>query len=177
MAHPVKCIYCGKTFDRDKEDAIEVKPRRYAHAHCTNNKDIIIIPKDKDKEELEEYCKQLFKLPYVHPTIQKQIKEYIEEQGFTYSGIHKTLIYYFDILKNKPMLFMPNIGIVGYVYPQAREYYKKLYEAHQANKNKTITDYVNPETIVITISAPEREPLRRRDLFSFLDEEVIDSGE
>ncbi len=179
MPHPVKCFYCGKTFDRDKEEYVSVpnQVRRYAHKTCADNKDILIVPKNKDKEELEEYIKRLFKMSYVHPNIVKQINEYIENDGFTYSGIHKTLYYYFDILRNKPFLANPTIAIVGYVYPSAKEYYRRLYEAHQVNKGKNIKDYANPESVVIKIRAPEREPLRRRDLFSFLDEEVIENGE
>ena len=34
MAHKVKCYYCGKTFDRDKEPFIQINSRRYAHTSC-----------------------------------------------------------------------------------------------------------------------------------------------
>ena len=35
MAHKVKCYYCGKEFDRDKEEAVKVGARRYAHKTCS----------------------------------------------------------------------------------------------------------------------------------------------
>ena len=34
MAHNVKCYYCGKTFNRDKEPFVQVGSRRYAHKLC-----------------------------------------------------------------------------------------------------------------------------------------------
>ena len=112
-------------------------------------------------------------MDYVHPNIQKQINEYTSQMGFTLSGIRSTLYYYFDILNNKPLLSNPTIGIVPYVYPQAKDYYFKIYQAKQLNENKEIKDY-KPKEISVTIRAPERQPLRKRELFTFLDEEVED---
>lgn len=173
MPHPVKCYYCGQTFDRDLEDYVTISgKRRYAHKLCAENKDILITPKNKDLEKLETYVKQLFKLSYVHPTIQNEIKKFVENDGFSYSGILKTLYYYYDIERNRPPLLSPSIGIVEYVYPRAKEFYRILYEAQQANKDKNIEDYRNPKEVVVKICTPEREPLRRRKLFTFLDEEV-----
>ena len=37
MAHPVKCKYCGQTFDRDKVEHVQVSKARYAHIECTKN--------------------------------------------------------------------------------------------------------------------------------------------
>ncbi len=114
-------------------------------------------------------------MDYVHPNIQKQIKEYISQKGFTYSGIYKTLFYWFDICNNRnAYLNNPTIAIVPYIYPQARDYYYKLYQAKELNKNKNIE---KPKEIVVKIQAPEREPLRKRNLFTFLDEEVSVDGE
>lgn len=164
--HKVKCYYCGQQFDRDKEPCVQIAgTRRYAHQNCNlNNTD----PTRQDQIQLEEYVKTLFKMEYVHPGIQKQINEYVIQKGFTYSGIYKTLVYYFDILGNKPFFSNPTIGIVPYVYPQAKEYYYRIYQAKLANKNKTI---MKPTEIVVKIVAPEREPMQhKRKLFTFLDE-------
>ena len=67
----------------------------------------------------------------------------------------------------------PTIAIVPYVYPQARDYFYRLYLAQELNKDKIVE---KPKEVTVTIRAPEREPLRRRDLFSFLDEEVGADG-
>lgn len=178
MAHPVHCYYCGKKFDRDLEPYVEIPniSRRYAHKSCFENKDEVLSPERKDQIQLEEYIKALSKMDYVHPTIKKQIIEYTTQMGFTYSGIYKTLFYFYDILKNSKaiMLSNPNISIVPYVYPKAKEYYYKLYLANKLNKNKEIN---KPKEIIVKIRAPEREPLRQRNLFTFLDEEVDKNGE
>ena len=165
MAHPVKCYYCGETFDRDKVECIQIpNTRRYAHKNCQAS------PERKDQIQLEEYIKKLFKMDYVHPNVQKQINEYVSQKGFSYSGIYKTLFYYFDVCHNRnTYLSNPTIAIVPYVYPQAKEYYYKLYLANELNKDKEIE---KPKEVVVTICSPEREPLRKRKLFTFLDEEV-----
>ena len=109
-------------------------------------------------------------MDYVHPNIQKQINEYVSQKGFTYSGIYKSLFYWFDICNNRnAYLNRPTIAIVPYIYPQARDYYYRLYQAKESNKNKNIE---KPKEIIVKIQAPEREPLRKRNLFTFLDEEV-----
>lgn len=175
MAHPVKCYYCGKTFDRDKEEYIQIpNMRRYAHKNCANGE--TASPERKDQIQLEEYVKALFKLDYVHPNVQKQINEYVTQKGFTYSGIYKTLFYYFDVMHNNRATYLnnPTIGIVPYVYPQAKEYFYKLYLSKELNKDKSIDI---PKEVIVKIRAPEREPLRQRNLFTFLDEEVDKNGE
>ena len=35
MAHKVKCLYCGVTFDRDKTPCEQVSAKRYAHIECS----------------------------------------------------------------------------------------------------------------------------------------------
>ncbi len=171
MPHPVTCYYCRKKFDRDKEEYVEIPniKRRYAHKTCFENPNANLTPERKDEIQLEEYVKHLFKSEYVPPNVKKQINEYVSQYKFTYSSIYKTLFYYFDIL-HRPNTYVsnPTIAIVPYVYPKAKEYYYKLYLAEQANKGKTIE---KPKEVSVTISAPDREPMRKRNLFTFLDEE------
>ena len=72
--------------------------------------------RSKDKEELNEYIKKLFKIDYVDARIQKQIKQYVEEYHYSYSGIRKALIYFFEIKGNSIEKSNGGIGIVPYVY-------------------------------------------------------------
>ena len=61
MAHNVKCYYCGKYFDRDKEEYIQIpNTRRYAHKTC--EKGDTASPERKDQIQLEEYIKKLFNI-------------------------------------------------------------------------------------------------------------------
>ena len=170
MAHKVKCYYCGKMFDADVNPYVMVNSRRYAHKSCADRQG------SEGKDKLEQYLITLFKLRYLHPTIAKQIEEFKTEKQMSYTEIYNVLFYYYDIMRNKPPLATPNIGIVPYVYPQAKAYFEKLYKSKVVNEGKNMRDY-RPEVKKITIRAPEREPLRKRPLFTFLDEEEVEDGE
>ena len=52
MAHQVKCLYCGKTFDRDKVPFIQVSKRRYAHKECSMSEDEKKLQENKDREDM-----------------------------------------------------------------------------------------------------------------------------
>lgn len=123
---------------------------------------------DYDKMQLEQYIIQLFHSDYVDPRIQKQIKNYIENYNFTYSGILKSLVYFYDVKKNPIEKANDGIGIVPWIYKQAFDYYYAIWLAQQKNEDKILEDYV-PEEIEIVIPRPKPKPYRRR-LFTFLDE-------
>ena len=169
MAHIVTCIYCKHKFDRDKYPFITVSNRRYAHQDCGMSEDQKKSKEAQDKEELEEYIKQLFKISYVDARIQKQIKQYVEEYNFTYSGIRKALIYFFEIKGNSIEKSNGGIGIVPYVYKNAYNYYLALWQAQQKNETKNVEDYI-PNVKEIAIPPPQRK-VKKRPLFTFLDEE------
>lgn len=123
---------------------------------------------DYDKMQLEQYIIQLFHSDYVDPRIQKQIKSYIENYNFTYSGILKSLVYFYDVKKNPIEKANDGIGIVPWIYKQAFDYYYAIWLAQQKNEDKILEDYV-PEEIEIVIPRPKPKPYRRH-LFTFLDE-------
>ena len=111
----------------------------------------------------------MFKTTYVDARIQKQIKQYVEEYNFTYSGIKKALIYFFEIKGNSINKSNGGIGIVPYVYQNAYNYYLALWQAQQKNSDKVLQDYV-PNIKEIVIPPPQRN-VKKRPLFTFLDEE------
>ena len=51
-----------------------------------------------DAEKLDDYIMKLMNYDYVPPMARKQINQFIKEYNYTYSGILKALIYYYDIL-------------------------------------------------------------------------------
>lgn len=169
MAHKVKCYYCGKIFDRDKEPWVKVSERRYAHKNCAISKEEIMSQEQKDKEALYSYIMELFGTEYVEPRIQKQISSYIEQYNYSYSGIQKSLKYFYEIKGNPIEKANGGIGIVPYVYKRAFDYYYSLWQAQQKNVTKVVTDYV-PVIKEIIIANPQRK-VKKRKLFSFLDEE------
>lgn len=170
MAHIVTCIHCKKKFDRDKFPYVQVSPRRYAHKECSMTEDEKLAQQEKDKIELENYIMKLYNITYVDARIKKQIKQYVEEYNYTYSGIHKALIYHFEIKGGSVEKANGGIGIVPYVYQQAYRYYYALWEAQQKNKDVIVNEYI-PVVKEIIIPIPQRQ-VKKRKLFTFLDEEV-----
>ena len=169
MAHIVTCIYCKKKFDRDKHPFVQVSNRRYAHTECSMSDDQKKAKDEQDKEALHNYIMKLFNTTYVDARIQKQIKQYVDEYNFTYSGIHKALIYFFEVKGNSLEKANGGIGIVPYVYKNAYNYYFALWQAQQKNEDKVVMDYV-PNVKEIVIPRPQRK-VKKRQLFTFLDKE------
>lgn len=168
-SHLIKCLYCGQIFDTDKEEFVKPNSRRYAHKKCAEDFESKKTKEEKDKEELEKYILQLFGISSISPKIKKQIKDFHEKNNFTYSGIHKTLKYFFEIKGNSIDKANGGIGIVLYTYDQASLYYRALWEARQKNENIEISQYVLPER-KINITIPERKIMVPRKKFSFLEE-------
>jgi hypothetical protein len=167
--HIVKCAICGMSFDANVEPFVKVSSRRYAHQKCSENKEENLSQIEKDKEALDQYIMKLFNITYIDPRIRKQIKQYIEEYHYTYSGVLKALIYHYEIKGGDIDKANGALGIVPYVYQKAYNYYYSLWEAQQKNKEKIIEYYV-PKVKEIIIPAPERKVKKRKN-FSFLDEE------
>lgn len=182
--HKVKCKYCGKMFDRDKLPFKQISAARYAHLECAEKEEELIAQKkaeeealkskeEKDKEALEGYIKFLLNEKKINPKVRKQLETYINQYNYTYSGIRKALIYFYEIKGNDRDKMNGGIGIVPYCYKQAYDYYYSLWQANLANKDKDISLYVPKERIVI-ITPPQRK-YRKRKIFTFLDEEVEDN--
>lgn len=166
--HIVKCLYCGKNFDANEELFVKVG-RRYAHTTCAEEYEAIKTKEEKDKEELEKYILNLLKEEKISVKVRRQIKTYIEENNYTYSGILKALIYFYEIKGNPIDKANGGIGIVPYVYNDAFNYYYELWLANQKNEHKLIEQYV-PQIEEVRIPVPQRKE-KRRKLFSFLDSE------
>lgn len=172
--HKVKCKYCGKTFDRDKYPFVQISAQRYAHKECALEQEKKIIAEDEDKKNLEEYIMKLLNISYVDPKIRKQIKQYVEEYQYTYSGIHKTLVYFYEVKGNSIDKANGGIGIVPYIYQESFRYYYALWENQQRNVGKEAKDYI-PTVKEIIIPVPQRN-IKKKNRFSFLDEEEVNDG-
>ena len=169
MSHFVTCVYCKQKFDRDKLPFIQISAKRYAHQECSLTEDEKKNKEEQDKIDLENYIMSLFKTDYIDAKIRKQIKQYKEEYNYTYSGIRKALVYFFEIKGNSIEKANGGIGIVPYVYQQAYNYYLALWQAQQKNQDKIIVDYI-PKVKEVIIQKPQRK-IKKQNLFTFLDEE------
>jgi hypothetical protein len=164
----VVCVYCKKEFSKKALPYKQLGNNKYAHVGCAELEE----KREKtDAEKLDEYIMKLCGTEYVPPRIRKQINSYINEYNYTYSGIHKALKYFYEIRHNSVNL--DSIGIVPYIYNNARDYYYALWVAQQKNQDvvNNISDFI-PKVREVHITPPERK-VKKRELFSFLDEEDL----
>ena len=167
--HKVKCKYCGVVFDRDKIPFKQVSERRFAHLACAIAADNEKSQAEKDKEDLEKYIMELLNEEYISPRVRKQMSSYIEEYNFTYSGMKKALVYFYEVKGNDKSKANGGIGIIPYVYRDAYNYYYSLWLANQKNEHKVIIDY-KPKVREVRIPPPQLKPRKRR-LFNFFEED------
>lgn len=151
----VKCPLCGQTFDRNSVENVKVK-RRYYHKECYEK-----IEKDlKEKDLLEEYIKELFKIEELSLLMKRQINEYHEEKKYSYSGIRKTLYYFFEV-KHNDIGKSKGIGIVPYVYDEAYNYFYSLAEIKEKVESAP-SDLCTESPIEVTIDLSISKPMKKR---------------
>lgn len=156
-------------FDRDKVPFKQISERRYAHLTCALAAENEKSQAEKDKEDLEKYIMELLGEEYISPRVRKQMNSYVDEYNFTYSGMKKALVYFYEVKGNDKAKAKGGIGIIPYVYRDAYNYYYSLWVANQKNEHKVITDY-KPVVREVRIPPPQLKPRKRR-LFSFFEED------
>ena len=164
MGHPVICAVCGKKFDRDSVQAVKFNARRYAHYECKPDGELVpLVSKeiDPDLVQLKEYISKLFGDNTNWALVNRQIKKFREENNYSYSGILKSLIYFFEVKHNPVDKANNAIGIVPFCYKDAYNYYLALYMAQHANKDKTLVQTVRE----ITIKPPQKQNALKREFF------------
>ena len=131
------CKICGKQFDRNAEQAVIAGPRRYAHQKCLPTGKLVPMenPIDPELDKLNNYIINLLGKDYNAARVKKQIKDF-KEQGMSYSGMLKSLIYFYEVKGNSKEKANGGIGIVPFVYKDAYNYYYDLFMAQQRNENK-----------------------------------------
>jgi hypothetical protein len=151
-----KCLYCGLEFDRDKLPYTQVTERRYAHKECAEKFQVQKSQDELDYDALADYIENLFGVGFLNAKIVKQIKDYRTAYNYTYSGMLGTLVYWYEVKKAPIDKVKANggIGIIPYIYDDAKEYYNKINQANQLNAN--FTNYM-AKVINITIEPPQKQ--------------------
>lgn len=169
--HMVKCFYCGKSFDANEEPFVKPRANRYAHQSCADVAEKNKTQEEKDKEMLEKYIKDLFGINCISVKISKQIKDFHENKKYSYSGMYKSLKYFYEIKGGSIERANGGIGIIPWIWDEAFRYFQAIWEAQQRNEKIDIQQYIFPVR-EIHIRPPERQPMKHiRKLFTFLDEE------
>ena len=163
----VTCPFCKEKFNREKEEFVQIASRRYAHPHCYQKSIEDAEKNAQDYHTLTLLIRNLFKLERLTPLIEKQIKDLYEKNNYSYMGIVKSLIYFYQVQGNSTDKSNGGIGIVPYVYDKAMSYFDELEKIKQNNKDKIFTN--EKETVVIPVPTVRK---RSRNLpFAFLMEE------
>lgn len=149
----VKCLYCGERFNRNdsKIRVKKVNERRYAHYECWEKHLNNMTKEEKDIENFFEYVKNLYKEEYNYLLTKKLAERYVKENKYTYSGMLKTLKWYYEIQNNSIEKAKGTIGIIPYIYNEALKYYYNLYKIQLLNQNK---NKYNIKTREIEITSP-----------------------
>lgn len=165
----VKCLYCGQPFDANAEPFVKPRSNRYAHLKCHEERDKLLTQEQLEQEKFYEECKKIFGKSFDYIKTKRLAEMYIKKYEYTWSGMTRTLEYFYVVKKNPIAKANGSIGIIPYEYQHAYNYYYEIWRAQQLNVNKKIEDYI-PEVIEVTIPPPQPK-LRKRRLFSFLDKE------
>lgn len=129
----VKCSYCSENVD--KKDTVRYKDKNF-HRDCQ------ILQQQKD--ELCEYICKLFGLKKPGALVYTQIKNYITNYSYTYVGIQKSLYYFYEIKHNSKENSHQAIGIIPYIYDEARHYFEEKFNKKEKLK-QVVENQLNKE--------------------------------
>lgn len=134
--HMVKCLYCGEVFNAkpNEEGVVWYKPRsnRYAHIKCGKEQSEQQTAEDKAFDELYRYVQKEQGSNFNFVQFKKVTDAWIKDYKYTYSGMLKSLLYFYEIKGNsKEKLREGSIGIIPFCYNQAYNYYYEIYLASQ----------------------------------------------
>lgn len=163
----VTCPFCKEKFNREKEEYVQVASRRYAHPQCYQKSIEEAEKNAQDYHTLTLFIRNLFKLEYLTPLIEKQIKDLQEKNNYSYMGILKSLIYFYRVQGNSTDKSNGGIGIVPFVYDKAISYFDELEKIKQNNKDKIFKN----EKEILVIPTPKLHKRNRHTPFSFLMED------
>jgi hypothetical protein len=161
MAHQVKCVFCGEMFDRENPsiEYIKMGTRRYAHKNCASNNQQ--GQTNLDLLMLLKYCQELFGDNYSELNIKKQADKLVKNNKYTYSGILKSLVWFYDIKGNQiNEEYGSSLGIIPYIYNDSYQYYYSIYLANEKNKTKDLKELQTLE--VVTITPPKQKEVKKR---------------
>lgn len=140
MAHIVQCRICKQKFDIDKIDKDKwTKPtnNQYYHTDCYNDWKNADNHTDSDWVALiYDFIARDLKVSYDYFMCEAQRKRFIKQNHCTNKGIYFTLKYFYEKKQGDWSKGNGGIGIVPYVYNDAREYWTALERQKQGTMNE-----------------------------------------
>lgn len=122
----------------------------YVHESCVSTA-------DKDKAELCNYICEIFHLKTPGPANNKLISKFHTENGYSYKSMYYTLKYHFEVKNGSVEKAQERIGIIPYVYDEAKKYYDNL-SATRNRLSHTVEEQIKQkEEVIIIRNAPKRK--------------------
>lgn len=140
------CEFCRHSIPIDEARPLEGFDR-WAHIDCLNEEN---NRETTSKEKLMKYIQQIYDLDAGSTSFQaklKQANEMVEKKGMTYSGIHGTLKYFVEV-KKQSIKNSDYLGIVPFIYDEAKEYYKRMKEINNYNSKFKLNNFQPKEVSV-----------------------------
>ena len=144
--NPVKCPYCGQSFQREDVEYVQLG-RRYAHKACY----------DTDRQ-IHDLMQHVLGMNYMESKIESQIKNFVAKDGILVDSIYKTLVYWYQIRKADASQANGGIGIVPYVYADYLTYMQQQQANASINKGKNIKDFIKETKHVVGVATPIKKP-------------------
>lgn len=141
MARRVKCPECG-TYN-DKENTVYHNSKYYCKI-CFENRQ----RESQDYKDLIAYICELYQIEAPTGWMLKQIKDYKEQFNFTYRGIKTTLHYFYEIQKGNSVEDSMGIGIVPFVYDEAKKFYIDKRAVKESLKDCNLEEIGNKKKII-----------------------------
>jgi len=143
------CPFC-KLYISTKESGKNYKGKKY-HPQCFEKMLDDIESGDDDQKELNDYICKLFNIKTITPLMSSQIQSFTDTKGYTLKGIHGSLYYFFNIEGNEIGEDIKGIGIVPFVYDDAKDFFESIKKAKETNsKFKNM-----PKTSNVKIKRPD----------------------
>lgn len=176
MAHIVKCLYCEKQFDADKEEFIKVNGRRYAHkacaeSHADENVKRGIYKLEEQKKDtnnndhriffdcINDICKGRCEVDWA--IVSKEEKR-LTKAGYTLSGLTKTFYYVYEIKQEPLPDRITMLFVLENYFEEAKDYYRNVYLTNKANEQKINID--NTPIIIETSIREYSKPIKFFDI-------------
>lgn len=143
-----RCLICNKI--HKEEDNVYIKNKCYCR-ECHEEK----TEGTSDYKKLITYICELFDIDAPTMVMTSQIKDFKENYKYTYRGIQTTLHYFFEIEGNE-ILDNAGIGIVPFVYDEAKQFYIENSNIKK-NLEKIDLEDVISQVVTININKKDRE--------------------
>lgn len=129
------CFYCHEYIDIETEPYCMARVNRYAHQKCY----------EENFKVDDEFVDQLYGLltemniNYNFRMCESQRKKFLKDKGYSNEGIYLTLKYFLQVKGGDLSKSYGGIGIVPFLYDEAKIYYTELAKAQRQIKKEVKT--------------------------------------